>query len=270
MNKTILWILAVVLSITAAYYTRRTGPTKPVSGKVQLENEIISYKLIRSYNQPQDAPVKIVADNPEIIGTFIYKRTPSHDDWKQAELVRDGEFLIAYIPQQPPAGKVMYQISLAKNDATAKLTENPITIRFRGDVPAWAMVPHILLMFAVMLLATRAGLAAIFKQKTFNLTLWTLVALVLGGLVFGPIVQKYAFGAYWTGWPFGTDLTDNKTAFAALFWAFAMFRVYKDRFHRIWVITAAVVVMLVFMIPHSMLGSEIDYTQEEQEIASVE
>jgi hypothetical protein len=269
MNNALLWILAVVLSVTAAFYTRSTGPTKPVEGKIEIGNELISYKLIRSYNQPQDAPVRILADNSEISGTFIYKRTPSRDDWKQAELVRDGEYLIAYIPQQPPAGKVMYQISLNIDDEVVKLTEKPITIRFRGDVPAWAMIPHILLMFGVMLLATRSGLAAIFKHKTFHLTLWTLIVLVLGGLVFGPIVQKYAFGAYWTGWPFGTDLTDNKTAFAALFWAFAMFRVYKDRFHRIWVITAAVVLMLVFMIPHSMMGSEIDFTQE-QEVASVE
>jgi hypothetical protein len=269
MSKTILWLLAITISVTAAYYTRRTGPTKPVEGKISFGNELISYKLIRSYNQPQDAPVKILAKDTEISGTFIYKRTPSHDSWNEAQLIRDGEYLIALIPQQPPAGKVMYQISLNNLNEKVKLTPNPITIRFRGDVPAWAMIPHILLMFFVMMMATRAGLAALFQQKTFNLTLWTFSALILGGLVFGPIVQQYAFGAYWTGWPWGTDLTDNKTAFAALFWAFAMFKVSKNKFHRTWVITAAIVLMLVFSIPHSMMGSEIDFTQEEQ-IVSVE
>ncbi len=45
-----------------------------------------------------------------------------------------------------------------------------------------------------------------------------MMLLVLGGFLLGPIVQKYAFGAFWTGWPFGEDLTDNKTAVAVLAW----------------------------------------------------
>jgi len=124
------------------------------------------------------------------------------------------------------------------------------------------MLPHILLMFTAMLFSTRAGLAAIFREKTFSLTLWTFVTFVLGGLVFGPIVQKYAFGDYWTGWPWGTDLTDNKTAFAFIFWLIALIKVLKHPRHRSWVLVASIVLLLIYLIPHSLLGSEIDWTQE--------
>jgi len=265
MRKTILWILAVLLTLSGVYYTRRTGPTKPVSGQVSIAGENISYKLIRTYFLPTDAPVKIVVTSAEVTGKYIYKRTPSFDNWTEADMVREGEHLVAYIPQQPPAGKVMYQIILNSDDETIKLTANPIVIRFRGDVPAWAMIPHILLMFAALLLSTRAGLGAVFREKTFTLSLFTLILLVLGGLVFGPIVQKFAFGAYWTGWPFGTDLTDNKTAIMVLFWAFAMVKLFQNRSHRAWVIVASVVLMLVYLIPHSLMGSEIDFTQTEPE-----
>ena len=34
-------------------------------------------------------------------------------------------------------------------------------------------------------------------------------------------VQKAAFGAYWTGFPFGYDLTDNKTVLMWLAWVLA-------------------------------------------------
>ena len=44
-----------------------------------------------------------------------------------------------------------------------------------------------------------------------------------GGFVLGPLVQKAAFAAYWTGIPWGWDLTDDKTLFAALFWGAAVF-----------------------------------------------
>lgn len=262
MKKTLLWIFAIVFTLSTAIYQRMTGPTKPARGNVELAEETISYRLIRSYPRPTDAPVRVKAENEQITGTFIYKRTPSFDDWVREEMVREGEYLIAYIPQQPPAGKVMYQISLHKADEQVKLTESPLVIRFRGDVPAWAMIPHILFMFLAMLLSTRAGLAAIFAEKTFRLTLFTLVTLVLGGLVLGPIVQKFAFGDWWTGWPMGTDLTDNKTALAFLFWAYAMVKVFKNHYHRGWVLAASIILLLVYMIPHSLMGSEIDFTQD--------
>ncbi len=261
-QRLLLWFLAVLLTVSGAYYTRRTGPTKPVRDTVTLNNEEISFRLIRSFPRPMDAPVRVAIEDESITGSYIFKRTPSHDSWTEKEMVRKDGYLIAYIPQQPPAGKVMYQITLVHGDEKVKLTENPVVIRFRGDVPAWAMIPHILLMFAAMLFSTRAGLAALFKERTYTVTLWTLILLIGGGLVFGPIVQKYAFGDWWTGWPFGTDLTDNKTAVAFLFWAWAMVKVYKNNYHRGWVLAASIVLLLVYMIPHSLMGSEIDFTQE--------
>lgn len=255
-------MLALLLTLGSAYYQRLTGPTHPVRSKVEIGGETLKYKLIRSFPRPQDAPVRVQVADESISGYFIYKRTPSRDSWATAPLVREGEFLIAYIPQQPPAGKVMYQISLQKDDELVKLTQDPIVIRFRSDVPAWAMIPHIIIMFLAMLFSTRVALGALGSEKTYTLTLWTVITLLAGGLILGPIVQKYAFGAYWTGWPLGTDLTDNKTAVAFLFWVFALYKTYKNKQHKTWVFVAAIVLLLIYLIPHSMMGSEIDFTQE--------
>jgi hypothetical protein len=78
-------------------------------------------------------------------------------------------------------------------------------------------------------------------------------------LILGPIVQKYAFDAYWTGWPFGYDLTDNKTLIAFIAWIAAAVAIPRVRNPRWWLLGAAAVVLVVFMIPHSVLGSELDY-----------
>ena len=51
----------------------------------------------------------------------------------------------------------------------------------------------------------------------------TIIFLLLGGFLFGPIVQKFAFGQFWTGWPFGEDLTDNKVLFALIAFLVAWF-----------------------------------------------
>lgn len=261
-KSTLLWLFAIIFTLSSAYYQRLTGPTNPVRGKVEIAGQEITYRLIRSYPRPADAPVRITVADENVTGSFRYKRTPSHDKWSTAALVREDEQLVAYIPRQPAAGKVQYQITLETDDQQVNLTQAPIVIRFRDDVPAWAMIPHIIFMFAAMLLSLRAGMAAVFKEKTYMLSLLTLITLVVGGLILGPIVQKYAFGAYWTGWPLGTDLTDNKTALAVIFWVVAYIKTRKNTSHRGWVFAAAVVLLLVYLIPHSTMGSEIDFTQE--------
>ncbi len=263
MKKTLFWIIALLITLGSAYYQRLTGPTHPFRGTVEIGETQLSYRLIRSFPRPMDAPIRITIEDESITGYYRYKRYPSHDQWQEAPMVRRDDMLIAYIPQQPPAGKVMYQIILEKEGEKVKLSENPITIRFRASVPGWAMIPHIIIMFLAMFFSMRTGMAAIAGEKTGLLTLLTFISLVAGGLIFGPIIQKYAFGDYWTGWPFGTDLTDNKTAVAFIFWLIALIKTRKDPHHRTWVIVASIVLFLVYMIPHSLLGSEIDFTQED-------
>ena len=83
----------------------------------------------------------------------------------------------------------------------------------------------------------------------------------LGGFVLGPLMQKFAFGVAWSGFPFGTDLTDNKTLIAFLAWIVALVAGRRGRPARPFVIAASLVTLLVFLIPHSLLGSEYDYSK---------
>ncbi len=263
MKKTVLfWIIAIIITLLSSVYTRMTGPTKPVRGTVEVADETIPYRLIRTHDQPSDAPVRIKAGNRDIEGYYRVRLYPSYEPWDTLKLVRENEHLVAYIPELPAAGKAKYQIVLETDEESVVVNEEPVIIRFRDAVPAWALTPHIIFMFAAMLFSMRAGIAALAREKTWNYALWTIVTLILGGLVFGPIVQKYAFGDWWTGWPWGTDLTDNKTAVSFIFWVIAFFKVRKNPYHRSWVLAAAIVLFVIYLIPHSMLGSEIDWTQE--------
>lgn len=264
MKATLFFILAIFITLSAAVYQRMTGPTHPVRGKVEILGETVKYKLLRSHNSTDDAKIKFAVKNPDISGIVKLRRYKSTDEWSDFSLLRDDENLVASIPKQPPAGKVMYQISLFDGEKTFELTDDPIIIRFKGPVPAFILIPHILAMFLAMLFTARAGLEAIFKRK--KLWFYSTIAtglLFVGGIILGPIVQKYAFGAFWTGWPFGHDLTDNKTAVAFIFWLIALWAIYKNKAARIWVIIGTIVLFAVYSIPHSALGSELDYTKIE-------
>ena len=260
-NSYILWIAAFIITITAAIYQRSTGPTTPVKGEVEVGGQTIKYKLIRTYGGPDNAEISIQEPTGKIAGIFKYKRFKSHDEWTEVAMVNMGGKMVAYVPHQPPAGKVEYYITLTDGKNVVDLTDHAVVMRFKGHVPAGVLIPHIIFMFLAMFFATRTGIEAIVKgDSTFSLTIFTTVFLLIGGLILGPIVQKYAFGAYWAGWPLGTDLTDNKTAFAFIFWIVAVYQLWKNREKRGWALIAAIVLMLIYLIPHSMMGSEIDHT----------
>jgi len=263
-TKSILfWILSFVLMVVSAYYQRTTGPTYPERGKVEIAGETIKYKLIRTWEGETDADISVNVGDAGLVGKYRYKRFKSYDEWTEKPMVRIDDELHAYLPAQPAAGKVEYEIYIGDGQEFLKLTENPLILRYKGVVPMTVLIPHIIIIFLAMMFSMRAMFEAFINGKNLvKYAFWTVILLTVGGMIFGPIVQKYAFDAYWTGWPFGTDLTDNKTLISFLLWVVAWLLVRKNPKRRGWVIAAALVLLLIYLIPHSMFGSEIDYTQQ--------
>ncbi|MDA3942458.1 MAG: hypothetical protein PF694_02825 [Bacteroidetes bacterium] len=265
MRSILLWILSLVLMAALAIYQRTTGPTYPVNGNVEIAGESYAFKLLRSHDANQDAP--FVMEVPEgTKGIFRFKRFKSHDEWSAIELQESEGTLKAAIPVQPPAGKVEYQIAVWDGARYLPLTEDPVIIRFKGAVPDFVLIPHIFFMFFAMVFSIRTGFEVLVKGKnTYFYTTGTMLLFLVGGLILGPIVQKYAFDAYWTGWPWGHDLTDNKTIVAFLFWLIAWLVLRKNKQNRVWPAVATFVMLAIYLIPHSALGSEIDYTKLENQ-----
>ncbi len=257
----VLWVVAFIVTLVSAIYQRVTGPTYPASGTITVGSTAVHYRLLRSFETTGDAPVEIAVADTAIHGRMEWKRYKTPDAWTPVAMEARNGVLSARLPRQPAAGKLEYRVVLVSADnETVIPKEGGIVLRFKGDVPAAILILHVLAMFTGMLLSTRAGLEYFNPAARFRpLILWTIGLLAVGGIILGPIVQKYAFDAYWTGWPFGHDLTDNKTIFALLCWVAALFAIRKGRSARGWALAAALVTFVVFMIPHSMLGSELDY-----------
>ena len=253
------FVLALVITLVSAVWQRRSGPTYPVSGRVAVAGTQVDLKLTRTHGGPGDQPVRVAAPDAALSGAVAYRRYPSQDGWTVLAMAREGVDLVAALPHQPPAGKLEYQVRLTKGGETALFPPRPAVTRFKGDVPAVILVPHVLCMFLGMLLSTLTGLAAVSGARTRTLSFVTFGLIAVGGFILGPIVQKAAFDAYWTGVPFGWDLTDNKTLIAGLFWAGAILVQRPGRPARLEILAAAFTTLLVFAIPHSTWGSEIKW-----------
>lgn len=263
----LLWVAALVLMTAGVLYQKMTGPTYPVHGKIKIGNEMIKYRLPRSHMGDGDEIIKIKCP-ANFQGKFKFRRYRSHDEFAEVPMKRDGEYLTANIPHQPSAGKVMYYVSLSPDGENwTPINKEDIKIRYTGQVPDWILWPHIVLMFLALVFGMRTMLEVFASGPSVMLySVLTLVIIFLGGMVLGPLVQKYAFGAYWTGFPFGIDLTDNKTLIAVVAWLIAIWRMRKTPNQKWWAVAAAAVMIAVFLIPHSTLGSERDFTKESDSV----
>lgn len=272
MRKTVLlWVLAFIITLASAVYQRLTGPTYPVSGRASFAGREFKYRLARSHGGNSNQPVELKTGDPEIAGDLVWRRFRTDDAWTRVPMQFSDGVLKGELPWQPPAGKLEYRVELSARGQSASVPGAvPVVTRFKGDVPVSILILHVIAMFGGMLLSTRAGLEFLKGAGNLrSLILWTIGFLAVGGAILGPVVQKYAFDAYWTGWPFGTDLTDNKTAVALAAWAGVYFALKHSRRPQLWATVAAVITLAVFMIPHSLLGSELDYKKMDKPTASL-
>ncbi len=263
----LLWIAAFALMLGAAVWQRLTGPTHPRRGTTQVSGDDVRWRLLRS--SVSGEPFMVAVPAPDgVAGAVHYRRYPTGEPFREAAMRREGPTLVALLPTQPPAGKLEYYVVLATPEGLVRVPDGePVVMRFKGDVPALVLIPHVVTMFVSMMIGIRAALAAALGRPESRRYAWVaVVGIAIGGLVLGPIVQKYAFGAYWTGWPFGTDLTDDKTLGMWLAWVAAIVVLERrkdpaDRVARWATIAASLVMIAVYLVPHSLRGSQLDYSR---------
>ena len=273
MKKTVLlWTVAFILTAGSAVYQRMTGPSYPLSGSASFAGAEVNYRFARSHGEDSDHRVRLQVDSAGTGATLEWKRYKTDDPWSVIPMrFAEGAFS-ADLPQQPPAGKLQYRVRISVDGRALLLPgEEPVVIRFRGEVPTLVLILHVITIFGAMLLSTRTGLEFFNPNPRLGrLVAWTIGFLVIGGMILGPVVQKYAFGAFWTGWPFGTDLTDNKTLLGLIAWLVAAGALFVAKNPRRWTLAASIILLVVFMIPHSLLGSELDYQELDEKGASPE
>ena len=261
-----LWGAAFLVAVLLAVFQRMTGPSYPARGSVELAGgESITYRLPRSDEGRGTLRVTIPKPLDDLDAVLEWRRFPTDETYRELIMTSDGEdVLAASIPGQPAAAKVEYRVVVSgRAGPTIVPAGEPVVARYRGSVPAGILIPHILAMFASMLVSTRALFEVLRTGSSGGrrLVLTSMGFLVAGGLVLGPIVQKFAFGAFWTGWPFGHDLTDNKTLIAFIAWLPATIAAARGVNTQLAVIAGWVVMTGIFLIPHSMRGSELDWSE---------
>jgi len=266
LKTALIWLIAVVVTLASAVYQRMTGPTYPVDGELELAGRTIPWEMERTWEGDTDQEISVEVPSDAFSGYVEWKRHKVEEAWTTVPMTFSDGRLVGHLPNQPPAGKLDYTVTISAAGGEHVISNGgqAIVTRFKGVVPGWALLPHILFMFVGMLFSTRTGLEAIYRRDNLKrLIITTFALLFVGGMILGPIVQKYAFGALWTGVPWGWDLTDNKTLLFIIAWGWALWAVLKEgKNARGPALVASIITLIVYLIPHSVMGSEIDYNAE--------
>ena len=276
LTSMLLWVLAGVFTIVCFMYQDKTGPTYPLTGEIETNSGVVQYMFLRSETIGTDLKVMFLDPIPAgIEGHVQYRRYKSDDDWStmpmevgRFEFSRRGDSDVVngvgaelpYLPER--AGKYEYFVYIDDgSESPISITgENPIYARYKAAVPTSVLLFHIFAIFISMTVAVRTTLEAIFDGNYKWMIKASIITLLVGAFILGPLVQWYAFGVWWSGIPFGYDWTDNKVLLELLFWLIAAYMNRGTHRNRNSVYLAGFVTMLVYFIPHSIFGSEFDYS----------
>jgi len=273
------WALAAALTLACFAFQNRTGPTYPLEGTFPTAKGEVAFKFLRSEEIGTGLQIMLRDPVPSGVSAKVrYRRYKSNDGWSETPMV-PGAFRFSRrgtaeelrgvgttLPSLPErAGKYEYLVLVDDGSGPRSVTgDRPVYARYKAPVPRAVLLVHILVVFLSMTLALRTGMQALAGGEPGGLVWATIGSLVLGAFVLGPVVQKYAFGVWWSGVPFGYDWTDNKVLVELLAWlgAAATARLSRNpRTVRAAVIAATAVTLAVYFIPHSIFGSEYDYTR---------
>ena len=227
-KKVFIWVLAVFLAIAAMIYQRSTGPTYEYKGHLEHAGERYKYELLRSQETTEGATIEMpYVEGANYRASLHYKRYQTKDSITSLDFQLDeNQQFVAQLPVQPAAGKMEYFVTGTLDGKEFNIPEkgeDRIVLRYKDPVSDFILVPHVSLMIIVIIFGIRAGLSALLDHGSMRR--WAVIAfsaMTVGGMILGPLVQKSAFGEYWTGFPFGGDFTDNKMLIMWVVWALAL------------------------------------------------
>ncbi|MBN1504668.1 MAG: hypothetical protein JW952_06395 [Candidatus Eisenbacteria bacterium] len=104
-------------------------------------------------------------------------------------------------------------------------------VTYEGRPARSLLVLHVALIMGAMLLMVHGfhfSLVHILSGRGLAAAYWTLLAawftFTISVLPLGYAISKSTFGVGWTGFPVGTDVTDNKSLVVVLYWAVVLLR----------------------------------------------
>ncbi len=267
--------IAVFLTLVVIIASRYFGPNRSYRVTTSGQGITLSHKAARSHIDEGPAVIRLEAEFEgvkesdvrielvgKVKGTESWERIPHGAIDSESEGA--GRVFLFEIPHKVPTTRYFYRFEAAMAGKSplilAQKNGEPMMVKFKTSVPVWLITVHVLAMFGGFFFLIWSGLHALKPAAgkgdtkiAARLGWWAWITLFIGGVPLGIPMNYYAFGTTWEAFPFGGDVTDNKTQVALIVWGIAAIGLSrgKGRKSALLAVFAAIIVLAIFLIPHS-------------------
>lgn len=251
------WAIAFVLCLAGLLAQRQLSSELPLAVDQPWAGKRVTTSLARVHVGPGGQRISVAGVEPEWAGELIWRPADGESEFQRLPLRNLGSLITGEIPIQTRGRSTEYRIELETPDGLLRLpAQGTLMIRFRGATALSVSLAHIALLALGLLLAMRAGLEALALGEHAQSLAWgSFLSFLAGGLVCGPLMKQQAYGLLWTGPPFGLDSTDTKMLLLVIAWLLPLILRARGLRARRWIVLAALLSLIAFLIPHSHFAS---------------
>ena len=272
-------LVGILITLLIFVVARRISKNRPAEvewtgGGVKITHMTV-YEQV-GLGQPE---IILQVKPPAEIDAAVLYRTSGEEAFDTVGMSEISEGIwAARLPGKEKGSRIEYGFIISQTEiaeagiATATSITGYYLIKYKGEVSVTVLILHILCMFAAFFFIIEAILGAFAmlfmgeeKEFTVTQTRWVLLFTFLGGVPLGFVLNRQRFGPIWEAFPFGIDITDNKTQLIIIFWiiiaamswkSFACRRTGRDLagpgVFATAVIVASVLSLILYLVPHSL------------------
>jgi hypothetical protein len=257
MFKKILFLsIAGGLTIVATFVQQLSSSDRPYNTSVNIGSTTYDFQLPVVHEGNEESLVEITLPDTSIHGQLFYKKYNIEEKWRTNNLIRMNENLVSVLPHQKPNIKIQYYIELNSKGKTYFIAkQNPVVVRFQGEVPKYILYPQVLVMFISLVIAIFAGMLALFNIDTYKkYAKIAFYLFFLGGFLIGLLVHMISFRHLFIQSLTCNDLTFYKNSIIFLIWlvVYYMNKKYDIRYYTL---AGAVLTLVLFCLPQHILFS---------------
>jgi hypothetical protein len=269
-------IIALLCTLVLLGAARRLTSGKPRDVHVEDGDVVLSFRTVTEHFGPGQPYLKVRLEAPSGSRIMLHYVTPDDPSVQKRGLVPIGNKQYSmYLPIRGIGSRVKYAFSLTRPDGSVVRVpegEKYYVLKFKGKASGWAIAAHVVFMFGAFFFMTYALLGAIGilrksegKRRAVGAARWALLFTFIGTWPLGLLLNWQTFGVLWEGYPFGRDVTDNKTQIVFVFWLVSLLLVRGSLMGRgeerdrlgpkgfAWAIVASFAVSLaLYLLPHSL------------------
>jgi hypothetical protein len=275
-------LVAFIFTLLLLSFARKTTTVQSVHKTVEKSGILIDHHTVAKKVGERDVVIPVKVIGAEEVKLFYKIEEGEFRSVNMGLNEGESDLFVASIPYHKKGTQAWYYIEAQKQIGDTKLTISlpdknspnfePLLLKFEGDVPPYIIISHVFCTFSAILFSVLAVFSAVdlkrgksTLKKSVIFSLFAFIFLFVGFFPLGWTLNYFAFGTLWEAFPFGSDVTDNKSQIVFLSWLVTLFLVkgtilgknpsknlVSEKTYSTMVIISFVVTVVMYLIPHSI------------------